>query len=161
MTNREMKHLSRGDLLEMLLELSREHEKLEQENAELLRRLEERELAIENCGSLAEAALVLNGVFEAAQAACKQYTDNVMARSAGAELRCREKEELCEQRCRAMEQETAARCEELISRAQAQADALVQEAETMARSSLEAARNKINKERETYLWLSEIIGGEE
>lgn len=150
MTGREMKHLSRGDLLEMLLELSREHEKLEQETEELRRKLEDRTVALENCGSLAEAALVLNGVFEAAQAACKQYTDNVIACNRDIERRCEEREK-----------ETARRCESMLSEAKAQAEALIREAEEQARRSLEEARTKINAEKETYLWLSEIIGGEE
>ena len=34
-------------------------------------------IAIEKAGSLAEAALQLNSVFEAAQNACAQYTQNI------------------------------------------------------------------------------------
>jgi len=40
MRNKDLKHLSRGDLLEMLLELSRENEKLQAETGELRAKLE-------------------------------------------------------------------------------------------------------------------------
>jgi hypothetical protein len=39
--------------------------------------LNKREIAIESAGSIAEAALKLNGVFEAAQKAADQYLENV------------------------------------------------------------------------------------
>ncbi len=77
MTSKDLKRLSRRDLLEMLLELSKENEQLRQEVKELQKQLDDRCIAIENCGSLAEAALQLNGVFQAAQAACDQYIENI------------------------------------------------------------------------------------
>ena len=80
MTGKDLKRLSRSDLLEMLLELSKENDTLRMENQELQQRLEDRKINIEKFGSLAEAALHLNGVFEAAQAACEQYEQNVRLR---------------------------------------------------------------------------------
>lgn len=73
MTEKDLKRLSRKDLLEMLLELSRENEQLRKQ-------LEDRTIQIEKSGSLAEAALRLNGLFEATQAACEQYTLNIRQR---------------------------------------------------------------------------------
>jgi len=76
MTVKELRRLSRADLLEMLIDQSKElkevREKLEKAEAEL----QNREIAIHNAGSIAEASLMLNGVFEAAQAACKEYVEN-------------------------------------------------------------------------------------
>ena len=76
MTEKALKRLSRADLLEMLIDQSKElqevREKLEKAEAEL----QKREIAIHNAGSIAEASLMLNGVFEAAQAACKEYVEN-------------------------------------------------------------------------------------
>ena len=72
MKEKELKRLSRADLLEMLIDQSKElqevREKLQQAEAEL----KKREIAISNAGSIAEASLMLNGVFEAAQAACRE-----------------------------------------------------------------------------------------
>ena len=86
MDKKELKRLGRHDLLEMLLELSRENDQLRQRNVELEAQLQDRILMISNAGSLAEAALQLNGVFQAAQEACDQYTHNV-------QLRCQQMEE--------------------------------------------------------------------
>lgn len=77
MTSRELKKLSRAQLLELLLKLSRENEQLRARQEELEYRLQDRAIQIETVGSIAEAALKLNGVFEAAQAAAAQYLENV------------------------------------------------------------------------------------
>ena len=77
MTNKELKRLSRAELLELLLEQVEENEALRAEIADLKGQLEDRVIKIENAGSIAEAALRLNGVFEAAEAAAKQYVDSL------------------------------------------------------------------------------------
>jgi len=74
---KDLKKLNRKQLLELLLEQTKRVEELE----ELLRiaqdKMNERILAETEAGSIAEAALRLNGVFEAAQAAADQYVANV------------------------------------------------------------------------------------
>lgn len=80
MTDNELKRKSRADLLEILLAQSREIERLRDEVAELNDRLEEREILMSRSGSIAEASLRLNRVFEAAQKAADQYVDSVRYR---------------------------------------------------------------------------------
>lgn len=92
MTPKELKRLHRSDLMEMLLQLSKENLQLRQELEEAKRLLREKEIKIQESGSLAEAALRLNGIFEAAQAACDQYEENVRRR-------CRELEEQTRRSC--------------------------------------------------------------
>ena len=77
MTDKELKRLSRAELLELLLEQVEENEALRAEIADLKGQLEDRVIKIEKAGSIAEAALRLNGVFEAAEAAAKQYLDSL------------------------------------------------------------------------------------
>ena len=77
MTEKELKRLSRAELLELLLEQVEENEALRAEIANLKGQLEDRAIKIENAGSIAEAALRLNCVFEAAEAAAKQYVDSL------------------------------------------------------------------------------------
>lgn len=48
-----------------------------QELEEARRQLEDRRIALKNSGSIAEAALELNGVFEAAQRSVEQYLENI------------------------------------------------------------------------------------
>ena len=80
MTDNELKRMSRADLREILLAQSREIERLRDEVAELNDRLEEREILMSRSGSIAEASLRLNRVFEAAQKAADQYVDSVRYR---------------------------------------------------------------------------------
>ena len=77
MTEQELKKLRRGDLLEILLDLSKENEVLRAQLDKARAQLTSRTIAVEKSGSLAEAALELNGIFQAADAAAKQYLDNV------------------------------------------------------------------------------------
>lgn len=76
-TDRELRRLSRADLLELLVAESRENERLKAELEKANRRLESREIKLQESGSIAEAALKLNGVFEAAERAAQQYLENI------------------------------------------------------------------------------------
>ena len=69
MTDNDVKKLSRKDLLEMLIDQSREIESLRAKLSEAEAALKNREIAIDKAGSIAEASLLLNGDFEADQAA--------------------------------------------------------------------------------------------
>ena len=111
MTDKELKKLSRAELVEMLLLLTRENEALSQQLEETRAQLESRNLMIENSGSLAEASLQLNQVFEAAQAACEQYMENIQYRSVN-------QREICDK----MEQETQEKCQRMLEKAKKDAD---------------------------------------
>ena len=73
MTEKELRKLGRAELLELLLEQAREFETLEQRLNAAEAALQSQQLQLETCGSIAEASLKLNGVFEAAQKAAEQY----------------------------------------------------------------------------------------
>ena len=77
MNKKEYKRLSRRELLELLIEESEKTEELERQLKEANDRLAARELKMEAAGSMAEAALSLNEVFEAADRACAQYVENI------------------------------------------------------------------------------------
>ena len=77
MTEKELHKLKRGELLEMMLAQSREIDALRARISELEEKLADREIRIRESGSIAEAALKINGIFEAAQAAADQYIENV------------------------------------------------------------------------------------
>ena len=81
MTEKELRRLSRTDLLEMLLEQSKEVQRLQQELEKTKQKLEDRRLMEKEAGSIAEAALRINKVFEAAQQAADQYLENIRIRS--------------------------------------------------------------------------------
>ena len=81
MTDKELQKLSRSALLEMLLEQSRENDRLRAQVEELARQLSDRQFKIDQAGSIAEASMQINQVFEAAQAAAEQYLENIRALS--------------------------------------------------------------------------------
>ena len=108
MTDKELKRLSRAELLEMLLTQTKVNEQLKQELTEANARLATKELHVSQAGTLADAALALNGVFEAAQAAADQYLDNV-----------RDTEDICRQMREDAEKEAA----RIVAEAQAKAAA--------------------------------------
>ena len=85
MDDKEFRKLRREDLVEIIYQYQRREQRLTQENETLKNQLKERTIQIEQAGSIAQAALALNGVFEAAQQAADQYLESVkaMARAEG------------------------------------------------------------------------------
>lgn len=122
MTERELKKLSRADLIEMLLVLSKENAQLRSTLALAEEQLADRIIKTESVGSLAEAALALNGVFEAAQAASEQYLYNIRLRS--------EQQNQINAR---LELETREKCERMLQAAKQQADEYLKEANSKCR----------------------------
>ena len=62
-TDRDLKRLTRAELLELLLEQSKEIDRLRDELDAANRQLDERQIVIDRAGSIAEAALQLSGIF--------------------------------------------------------------------------------------------------
>lgn len=81
MPDRELRHMSRTELVEIIFALKQSEDQLRAENAALTAQLQERQLKIENAGSIAQAALELNNVFQAAQAAADDYAASVRAKA--------------------------------------------------------------------------------
>ena len=77
MKHKDLRHLNRSELLKLLLAQVQENNRLKEQIADLNKQLHQRKLTIENAGSIAQAALELNGVFEAAQKAAEQYLESV------------------------------------------------------------------------------------
>lgn len=73
MTDRQLRHLRRDELIDIIYTLQLRQEQLQKENASLRAELETRQLRVEKAGSLAEAALAVSGVLEAAQRAADIY----------------------------------------------------------------------------------------
>lgn len=77
MKEKQLRRLSKLELMELLLVQKEENERLAREVESLKRQLEDRHLRVEKAGSMAEAALLVNGVLEAAQKAAEQYLYNL------------------------------------------------------------------------------------
>lgn len=131
MTQKELKKLSRTQLLEMLLLQTEKVEQLEKELEDTKSLLADRKLQLERVGSIAEAALDLNGVFQAAQDAADQYLENAIASYQDVDLlrsntkmecdrmlleaqkKCDEKKAESMEYCKRMEAETVERCKRM------------------------------------------------
>ena len=142
MTDKELRRLNRRELLELLVAQSREIDRLRAQLDTAEQRLADRQLQINQAGSIAEASLQINQVFEAAQRAAEQYLENVRSLSARQEQLCRQQEQEtaqktsamlaeAEQRCRALEAATAKNCAAMIREAN--------QAFTKARGTMKAA----------------------
>lgn len=77
MEQKDLKKLNRKQLLELLLEQTKRADRLEAKLKVAQKMLKDKKISETEAGSIAEAALKLNGVFEAAQAAADQYVENV------------------------------------------------------------------------------------
>ncbi len=133
---KELRRMKRRDLLEILLEQSKENEDQrlllavqKKKIMHLEQRLEDRRIDIAQAGSLAEASLKLNGIFDAAQAAAQQYLDNLKtvddrcaAMESETKERCAAMENEAKERCEAMTEETVRKCQELSQKTQEEAD---------------------------------------
>ena len=113
MTQYEMKKLSRKELLQLAAEESAQIRIL-QEHLEIAENeLHKREININEAGSIAVASMKLSNVFEAAQEACRLYTDNIQRLSERQESICAEIEKETKEKAAAYEAEVISRCERL------------------------------------------------
>lgn len=118
MTDKELQRLKRGELLEILLEQSKENEKLklqleERDKAieDLNQKIADKKIALQEAGTIAEASFKLNGVFDAAEKAAQQYLDNLQELHQKEQEEFAKKESDTELKCAAMMQATKERCE--------------------------------------------------
>ena len=107
MTERELRKLSRSDLLELLLDQRKENEQLRCLLDQAEARLADRTIEIDKAGSLAEASLQLSGIFSAAQESCQYYLDNIRHLSERQTVICQQ-----------MEAETKERCDRMVAEAE-------------------------------------------
>lgn len=119
MKDRELKHLRRAELLEMLIAQMEENEKLKASLEKAQKALSNRKILIDQAGSIAEAALQLNGVFDAAQAAAAQYLENIRRLSGEQEAVCRQMEADARKRAEAICAEADGYSREIRSKADA------------------------------------------
>lgn len=77
MIDRELRKLSRLELLELLVAQSKQVDELQKELSEAEEKLSKRELKISKAGSIAEAVVSLSDVLEAAEDAGRMYVSEL------------------------------------------------------------------------------------
>ena len=117
MTQKDFRKLGRTELLEILLTQAEKIEELEARCEELQLALNERKIVADKMGSIAEASLKINAVFEAAQAAADEYVENVRTQVDSEMAVMNKIKQLLidtERRCAQMEQETTQKCDAML-----------------------------------------------
>ena len=78
MTEKELRHLSRKELLEILIDQTKELNEQRETIKDLEAKINSRRITIKESGSLAEAVLKLSDFFSDADKAAGQYIENVL-----------------------------------------------------------------------------------
>lgn len=159
---KDYKKLNRAELLELLIAQIKENEALvkadrlqKKETQELnnklryvTNKLKNRDIIIENSGSIAEASLQINDVFISAQNAAQQYIDNVERKYSQKEALCREAINKAEEDAALIRQEARENAEQIRQEALENAEKIELQAHQksssiIAEAELECAKKKV------------------
>ena len=132
MADRELRHMRRTELVEIIFALKQSEDQLKAENADLTAKLEQRQIHLDSAGSIAQAALELNHVFEAAQAAADDYLASV--RSVDRD---------------ALQAQAKAEADQILAQAQAEAEQLKAQTKRECDALTEAAGTSVPRQRPT------------
>ena len=135
----DLRNLSRIELLELLIQQGEEMEVLRSQNETYRQQLEDRTLKQKEAGSIAEAALQVSGIFEAAQEASAQYLQNIKKLS--------QEQEECTDKARKLLEETEAQCAEKLAEAEARCSAMVEKAKAESMDYWIKVSKKLGKSR--------------
>lgn len=157
MTEKDLKKLSRADLLQMLIDQSAEVERLRSSLTKAENALMKREISIQNAGSIAEAALQLNGIFEAAQASCEQYMENIRTLSQRQEEVCTQMEKESREKADKLLADTEKRCADMEKQTKAECDAMVEKAKAESQAHWDAVKAKLDAFCEEHTILRDLL----
>jgi multidrug efflux pump subunit AcrA (membrane-fusion protein) len=88
MVSKELKRLSRRELVDIIYQLKKNEQQLQEKITALEAALEEKRLRISKAGSVAEAAVSVSNVLSAAQEAADLYLHEIACMKAEAEQEC-------------------------------------------------------------------------
>lgn len=142
MTDKEVRKLSRAELLEMLIAQSNLVESLQKQLEEANQKLASRQILLQDSGSIAEASLKLSGIFEAAQNAADQYLENVSQ---------------VQEKCDAMERAAREEAERILSDAQKTSEEMVRAAEQESRKWWERTSRDLEAFYDAHQGLRDLI----
>lgn len=131
MADRELRRMSRTELVEIIFALKQSEDQLKAENAALTAKLEDRQLHIEKAGSIAQAALELNHIFEAAQAAADEYLASVRASSPDTDAAAE-----------ALRAQARIEAQQIVAQARTEADSLKAQAQQECQAMTEDAERR-------------------
>ena len=96
MNEKELRKISRKELLELLLEQANRIIDLEKKLADAKAKLEDKKIMLNEAGNLAEASLKITDLFQKTMETCKIYSDNIEELNSRIEKEVRDKYEAIE-----------------------------------------------------------------
>lgn len=118
MDQKTLKKMNREELIQLLINEVERSGELERRLNEAENALQERKIDLSEAGSIAEASIRINRVFEAAESAAKQYLSNVREIEEEKKTEWARIDEENRKKAAALVFETEERCRRMISEAQ-------------------------------------------
>ena len=156
MTDKEFKRLSRSQLIEIIYQFQIKVEELTQENQTLNAAVEDKRLRITRAGNIAEAALEVNNVMQAAQNAAQQYLDEIQVLYSEIDNECQNIRIKANAEADVIIQQARTEAAAIISQAQMEAAAVISQAHTEANEIVERANQRRDAETELEKIISEF-----
>lgn len=157
MDSKELRKLSRADLIEILIDQSIEMQSLREKLNKAEAAQERRAMAIDKSGSLAEASLKVSGIFEAAEEACREYTENIKFLSERQEEISARLEEESRRKAEQMLEETRIRCEKMESAAKVACAEMQEKAKANAQRYWDELVAKLDAYYDAHAGLRELL----
>jgi len=151
---KDLSKLKRVELLDLLLDVTKENETIKTENEELKKKLKSREMSISEAGSIAEASLKLSGIFTVAQAAADTYLINIKKASAASDKLIAQAKAEAEKIAEDAEQKS----EQILRDARAQAAVIKNQADMETQVIWQETREKISTILESENALKDLLG---
>lgn len=136
MKEQDLRKLTRSELLEMLIQQGEELEQLQEKVRDYELQLQNRKIQMAQAGSIAEAALKVSGIFEAAEEAAARYLENIKEHS--------EKQESFTEEARLLMENTRAQCAEMKAKTELECEKMTQKAKRESLSYWTKVSRKID-----------------
>ena len=120
MVNKELKRLSRRELVDIIYQMKKNEQEMQEEIASLKEALEDRRIKISEAGSIADAALSVTGVFSAAQDTADVYLKEIADMKEDTKKECERKLEEAEKEVEKIMADAENQFEELKAHYQAE-----------------------------------------
>lgn len=146
MAEKELKKMNRTELVEIIYALQQREEELKKENAVLQEKLNDRIVKIEQSGSIAEAVIVLNNIFQNAQNTADQYIESVRSAQASAN-----------EEVQRILSEAQAQANQIIGEAEQRRLSIEQETEREVTEKWNVFDNKVNEILSAHFALRELL----
>lgn len=102
MINKELKHLSRKELVDIIYQLKKNEEELEAVIESQKKELQEKKIRLSMAGSIADAAMSVTNVFSTAQMTADLYLQEIAFMKEETEKECERKTQETEERVKAV-----------------------------------------------------------